>query len=386
MKDRILVQAWKVFKCNADNEYYIEFTHDIYLQKIRSLYTDIYLIAPIVELDSYQTVSFSKIDSNIVKVIELPEISNYLSAYKHFFSYLGVYQKIKNIEFDTVYSRFPSPFGWLQMFYFNKNRIVHYVGDPIDTILKNNKVNPIFKMIKVGVFLPELLMFGISSWRADKVVSNGHHIAKKLSRFNIMAKPLISSTLTEADFHKKAVSINLDGNSSIKLVYVGYLRRAKGVATLLKALERLDSQYPNKFSLTIIGSGEEDKKLKEMAQNRNISVEFLGHIDDRQKLNEILRRSDIFCFGSLSEGSPRVILEALANSLLVITTPVGSLPLVFKDYEDMLFFDFDNDKELASKIIEICKNKKLQQKISENSFNKAKSFKMDNFIQEAFNA
>lgn len=386
MGNSILIQAWKVFKCNADNEYYIEFTHDIYIQKINNLYKNIYLIAPIVELDRHQTANFSKLDLSVVKIIELPEISNYLSAYKHFLSYLGAYQKIKDIEFDTVYSRFPSPFGWLQMFYFDKNRIVHYVGDPIDTVLKNNKANPIFKMIKVGAFLPELFMFGISSWRADKVVSNGHHIAKKLSRFNIMAKPLISSTLTETDFNKKAVSINLDDDSTIKLVYVGYLRRAKGVATLLKALERLDNQYPNKFLLTIIGSGEEDEKLKDMAQNGNISVEFLGHINDRQKLNKILRRSDIFCFGSVSEGSPRVILEALANSLLVITTPVGSLPLIFKDYEDMLFFDFDDDKGLTRKIIEICKNKKLQQKISENSFNKAKSFKMDNFIQEAFNA
>ena len=80
-------------------------------------------------------------------------------------------------------------------------------------------------------------------------------------------------------------------------------------------------------------------------ENKIYNVTFLGHVDNRIQLNEILRNNDIFCFASLSEGSPRVILEAMANVINIVSTAVGSLPTIFENEKDILFADFNDEKD-----------------------------------------
>lgn len=383
MKDKILIQAWTVYK--SDNSYYIQHSHAAYINSIKKFYKQIYLISPVNRSSGQEVNSYSKLDESFITILELPYIDNYFKAYKYFFNYIRLYSSIRNLEFDTVYSRFPNPFGWLQMFYYNEDRVVHYVGDPIDTVLKNSKINPFIKYTKVFLFIPEYVLFLLSSLKADKVFTNGHHIANKLKKLRINAKPLISTTLTEEDLFNKDSTISIN-NNCIKLLYVGYLRKAKGVDILINALNILNRKYPNKFSLTIVGSGEEAENLIQLASKYNVKVEFTGHIDDREQLNSVMRKHDIFCFASLSEGSPRVILEALASGLFVITTPVGSLPYVFKENIDLLYFDFNNAISLSNQVLRICGDVNLQRKLRSNIKEKIKTFKIDNFIQEAFNA
>lgn len=381
MKSKILIQAWAVYKCNGD--YYIQYTHAVYLQSIQNIYAEVHLVAPTRITERYDLSNFIKLDKSI-RVHELPSFGSYLGAYRNFFSYVKLYKDLKTTNFDTVYSRFPSPFGWLQMFFFQENRIVHYVGDPIDTVLNNDNLNKLFKYTKVSFFIPEYVLFLISSYKAKKVVTNGHHIANKLKKFKINANYLISTTLKENDFFEKddLYSINDD---SIKLLYVGYLRRAKGVDVLIRALSTLNNSYLEKFSLTIVGSGEELDNLKKLANQLNLEVTFTGHIDSRNELNNIMRSHDIFCFASLSEGSPRVILEAIANGLLIVTTPVGSLPYIFKDNSDVLYFDYNDDGALSNRILQLISDQKLQRKLRINSLNKVKDFTIDKFIGDSFN-
>lgn len=380
MKEKILIQAWNVYK--NQSSYYIEYTQAVYINTLLKNNLDVHLICPTHKISLDEIKKYSKIDQDIT-VYELPAYKHYLSAYKYFPKYIKLYQKLKKEDFDTIYSRFPNPFGWLQMLFYKENRIVHFVGDPIDTVLKNNDLNPLFKFIKTSLFLPEYSLFLLSSYRANHVYTNGHYISNKLNKFGINAIPLISSTLVESDFYQKNVTFN--SKQPIKLIYVGYLRKAKGVGVLLDALDILNKNHPDKFTLTIVGEGELEEKLKEIAKKNRLPVKFLGYIDDRGKLNSILREHDVFCFASLSEGSPRVILEAIANGLVVVTTPVGSLPYIFKDNEDMIFFDFDNAEALSDQVLKLAQSPTLSKKLSTNSFKKVQDFKINSFIEKAFN-
>lgn len=381
MKDSILIQAWSVYRYNGS--YYIEYTHAIYLKNIRNMYEEISLVSPIKDIDFEVSKRLSKIHES-VSVFELPDFSSYISAYKNFLNYVKLYNSLKHKKFDTVYSRFPSPFGWLQKIFFKSNRVVHFVGDPIDTLLKNPHINFFNKVIKIIFFLPEYFLFLWSAYgKKVKVFSNGYHIANKLKKLNINAKPMISTTLVENDFYIKNIE---EKNNVTKLIYVGYLRKAKGVEVIVDAFKILKDKYPEQYSLTIVGSGEEEKLLKEKSDNFNLEIDFLGHIDNRHELNSILRTHDIFCFASLSEGSPRVILEAIANGLNIISTPVGSLPFIFKNNEDLLYFKFDDPIDLFEKISFLKNQKDLQAFLQKNAFDKVKKFKIDKFIGEVFDA
>jgi glycosyltransferase involved in cell wall biosynthesis len=107
-----------------------------------------------------------------------------------------------------------------------------------------------------------------------------------------------------------------------------------------------------KYQFHLIGDGEMLEDVKTFLNREGLidNLVLHGHIDNRAEMNSILRSSDIFFFPSLSEGSPRVVIEAMAQGTPVIATPVGSLPGTFKDGETIRFFGF-NDAKAAVGII-----------------------------------
>jgi len=137
--------------------------------------------------------------------------------------------------------------------------------------------------------------------------------------------------------------------------------------------------------LTIIGSGEIEDKLKALVNTLGlIGVQFLGRIGERDVINRLLREHDVFAFASLSEGSPRVVLEAMANGLNVVSTPVGSVPDVFKENEEILLADFNNHDEFYTKIKQLINDPEKAKELRFNAFTKVKDYTIKNFIKVIF--
>lgn len=373
----ILVHAWALHKNN--NKYYLPYTHWIYLNEIVKYYDRVVLLSPVFR-GSSETHLFQEIEFNNIEVYELPFSKNYLGAVRYFLSYLRAYQKIsKNI--NVGYARYPVPFGWLQYFYFKKKRrIIHFVGDPIDTIVNNPNLSHVKKGLYKFFFKPEHNLY-LEACNGADVYTNGSHLAEKLLKSGIQAKALVSSTLNDNDFYFDENKILGD---TPKIIYVGYLRKAKGVETVIKSFGLLQKKFPNAI-LKIVGHGEMESELQNLVKDLNIdNVYFLGHIDNRNDLNNLLRSCDIFAFASLSEGSPRVILEAMANGLAIVSTPVGSLPSTFVADKEIIFSKYNNEIDFANRLIEISSNEVKFNNLRKNSYNRVKEYKIDNFLKQIF--
>lgn len=380
MDRSILIHAWALFK--SGEEYYIPYTHWVYLNEIVKYYDRVCLLSPTkVLLTSDNTSNFESLKGfNNIEVYELPYSKGYIDSIKYFRSYFKGYKRLSK-EFEAAYTRYPNPFGWLQMLFFpNKKRIIHFVGDPVDTIVNNPTMSRVKKFMYILFFQPEQFMFYLACKNAS-VFTNGHHLSEKLHKKKIDAVPLISSTLNEKDFYFDERKIN---EEAPKIIYVGYLRKAKGVETVLKAFALLVAKKPL-AKLTIVGQGELWDSLHELSINLGIknNIFFTGHIDKREELNDLLRNHDIFCFASVSEGSPRVILEAMANGLAIVSTPVGSLPTTFTDKEEILFADFNDEVDFYNKLVTLVNNE-LYNKIRLNSYEKVKGFTIESFLKKIF--
>ena len=96
--------------------------------------------------------------------------------------------------------------------------------------------------------------------------------------------------------------------NTINLVSVGTLSPRKRQDILLRCLAKLPSNY----SLTIVGSGDEASKLKELSRTLSLEnrVTFEGH---KTNPYPYMKRADLFLLTSEHEGFPNVLLEA--NSL-----------------------------------------------------------------------
>lgn len=113
---------------------------------------------------------------------------------------------------------------------------------------------------------------------------------------------------------------------SFNILSVGRLEELKRNIDAIYALKYL-LRYSNKYHLTFMGEGAEKKKLIEVTKKNNLAnnISFLGHISDKKTIENIFESNDILLHTSLSEGTTKVLPEAMAFGLLPIAVKdVGS--------------------------------------------------------------
>lgn len=108
------------------------------------------------------------------------------------------------------------------------------------------------------------------------------------------------------------------------LLSVGHLINRKGHDLVIKAMRELP-----RYQLFVIGSGEEELALKQLARDLEVEsqVRFLGALSQPQ-LREYYGAADALVLASSREGWANVLLESMACGTPVVATPVWGTPEV----------------------------------------------------------
>ena len=151
--------------------------------------------------------------------------------------------------------------------------------------------------------------------------------------------------------------------SIFTVLYVGELIKLKGVNYLLAALQRVHREY-SQVRLTIIGEGNCKTELDRMSEEMGIAeyVEFTGFLKP-EEVKEHMLKSDVLVLPSLTEGLPRVIIEAMAAGLPVIATDVGSVKELVKDGENGFLVKPGDIDALTKAIMNLAGNGKQARKM-----------------------
>lgn len=124
-------------------------------------------------------------------------------------------------------------------------------------------------------------------------------------------------------------TVAVKDNDEVVFVYMGMLRRDKGIYDLLEAARILKGHIAG-WKLLIAGTGEDDKVKQQIVRyGLNEKVQLLGWID-KEKKQEVLNTCDVIVLPSYAEALPMSVLEGMANSAAVISTNVGALPQYVK--------------------------------------------------------
>lgn len=110
-------------------------------------------------------------------------------------------------------------------------------------------------------------------------------------------------------------------DGEVTILYVGSLKKIKGVRYLIEALAHL----PSHFRLRIVGDGPEMDTLVRLANDRNLDsrIDFMGSIPYKL-IDEQYERADIFAHpGVWIEPFGRTIVEAIQSGLPVVATDLG---------------------------------------------------------------
>jgi glycosyltransferase involved in cell wall biosynthesis len=151
-----------------------------------------------------------------------------------------------------------------------------------------------------------------------------------------------------------------------RVIAVARLMPVKRLERFLVALALARQKVPTLQGL-LVGSGPEEMHLKTVAQDLGLrpnapdgGVQFLGTRDD---IPELLHQSDIFLLTSDREGFPNVLLEAMAASLPIISTPAGEVKDLVIDGENGFLVPFEDVQSIADCLIRLSKFAELGRQI-----------------------
>lgn len=210
---------------------------------------------------------------------------------------------------------------------------------------------------------------------ADKVIVLSNGVRKEITEKilnagdNIVTIHNIGITdndVVEADqeFHsRKARSI----------ICVGRLVKLKGFDLVIKAMVEIVKKFPD-ATLTFLGSGPEEDRLKEMTKHLKLedNVQFEGMVPNPEYY---LNRSEVFVLASYLEGFGNVIIEAMASGCAVIATdcPHGPSEIIEHNNNGILV-PIDSSIAIAEAIDELFSNTEKLESISKNGYKRAFDF------------
>jgi glycosyltransferase involved in cell wall biosynthesis len=119
----------------------------------------------------------------------------------------------------------------------------------------------------------------------------------------------------------------------IRLLYVGSLKRSKGVDRLVKTYSQVRDRSDQEVRLTIVGDGELRDLIEQESAERGLSeqIDVTGRIPNNE-LPEMYSNHDIFLYpGKWNEPFGRIFLEAMAAGTPIVSTDVGSVKDIIGD-------------------------------------------------------
>jgi glycosyltransferase involved in cell wall biosynthesis len=135
-------------------------------------------------------------------------------------------------------------------------------------------------------------------------------------------------------------------------LYVGELRAAKGIDTLLDAIALATQKLGETPRAVLVGSGPDKDMLIARAQRLRIAdrISFPGQMPVR----EAFKLGRIMVVPSRAESLPYVVLEAAAARVPLVSTNVGGIPEIFGPYRNRLG-PSDDPADLCARMIALMR-------------------------------
>lgn len=151
-----------------------------------------------------------------------------------------------------------------------------------------------------------------------------------------------------------------------RILFLGRVEAAKGVAELLEAVALLAPRRPA-LRLVLAGEGELDG-WRQAACARGIGglVELPGWLDAAARDGQ-LARAAVFCLPSHAEGLPMALLEAMAAGKAVVASCVGGIPEAVRDGENGLLVRPHDAAALAAALARLLDDAALRRRLGERA-------------------
>ncbi len=177
-------------------------------------------------------------------------------------------------------------------------------------------------------------------------------------------------------------SIERQNTSRQNLVlFVGAIQRRKNVRNLVRAFERMPASWRLALAGAADGFGAAEELRAVESSPRKADIDVLGYIT-AVELETLYRRARIFAFPSLDEGFGMPVLDAMANSVPVITSRRSALPEVAGDAA--LLVNPDDPEEIANALVRLASDPGLRDDLARRGRERALQFSWESALTKTW--
>ena len=139
----------------------------------------------------------------------------------------------------------------------------------------------------------------------------------------------------EASLRQRKIDLGVSPDEKL-ILCIGRLSKEKAQIDMVGAVASVEQDASQSgVRLMILGDGPERERITQEIQSAGLEkhVTLAGHLKD---LTPYYEAADVVAIPSLSEGSPNVLLEAMALGVPVVATRVGGIPEIVAHEETAL--------------------------------------------------
>jgi glycosyltransferase involved in cell wall biosynthesis len=301
---------------------------------------------------------------------------SYYPLKKAFFDFISA-QILRSYDFNVLHT-------WLNQSLFTMHSARKKKAK---IILECGSTHPEFR---TELFHNEYKQIGLTSYKIDKKELKRALMEIDLADFILTPSNFAAKTFTDKNIPKNKVFVIPRGVNlarfkpekkeqyPVRVVFAGHIGIRKGAHYLLEAWKSFKNE-PS-LELLLIGDIQEDFKpfVKEFSNIKNIK--FLGFIKEPWNY---FNTSHIFVFPTLEEGSAKVVYEAMASGMAVITTEhAGS---IIENNKDGIIIPFKNSEKIRENIELLLNNRNLVDFLTLNAINKVNNYTWENYQENLIN-
>ena len=175
-------------------------------------------------------------------------------------------------------------------------------------------------------------------------------------------------------------ALQIDENDRV-ILFLGRLKRDKGVLDLADIIDSVVSEEPKTFFL-FVGPDEECLR-KEIQKRASKSSKRISLLEYTQTPEECLAASDILCLPSYREGFGSVIIEGAACGIPSVASRIYGITDAVVDNVTGLLFQSGDTKDLKNKLLKLVQNPKHCERLGKAARQRAACEFSENMLTDA---
>ncbi len=219
--------------------------------------------------------------------------------------------------------------------------------------------------------------------KVDKIVLLCEDWKKKIDEKYSLNNTLVIGNPVPFNVKKAYRGMSLSNKKNVKILFVGFLIKNKGIYDLIKIVQGLNC-LKSDFKLIVCGKGEDEKKFLKLINDMNSEREniiYRGWISGKEKMN-LYKEGDILLLPSYYEGMPMVILEAMAFGLPIVSTNIAGIPDLVVEGENGYLLDPGDVDGFINKIYLFIKDPKKRFEFGIKSYEISKKFAKNKIAEQ----